>query len=124
MVCVGLGGNVHSQNPNSGAAAPQASPTTAKCEIQDAKDCSISKGKGEFIRWKAPAGERRNVCFESPYPFATQEFHIKAGDHQDSGLIVIQPPPANGTKFLYHTGKNPCPNPDRHRNTAKVIIEE
>jgi hypothetical protein len=127
LMFVGPVGDRHSLDDSREAAASQTPPSTAKCEIQDARDCSLSKQRPEFILWKAPANEQRNVCFDAPYPFASQNFHIDPGSSTPSGPIVIQPPPKKGTEFKYRTGKNPCPNPDSEtkiRNHAKVIVED
>jgi hypothetical protein len=127
LASVGTVGDVQPRNANPEAAASQAAPsTTPKCEVHDAKDCTISISKQEFIRWTAPSNEGRNVCFDSPYPFSQQEYkNIAPGTSVDSSPIVLQPPPAKGTVFWYRTGKNPCPNPspDRKRNTARVIVD-
>lgn len=67
------------------------------------------------------------MCFDFPSPFAKQEFNILPGGSEDSGPIVLQPPPKKGTEFKYRTGKNPCPNPDsdiKIKNAAKVIVED
>ncbi|MGC2739801.1 MAG: hypothetical protein WA274_18060 [Candidatus Acidiferrales bacterium] len=127
MMSAGPLGDTYSQTYSREAMASQTPPPAApKCEIQDARDCYVSKRKHEGIRWKAPANENRNVCFDAPYPFAKQEFHIPRGGNEDSGPIVLQPPPTTGREFKYRTGKNPCPNPspDKIRNSAKVIVED
>ena len=126
LIYVGPVGDLQSQDDSRVAEASQASPpSTPKCIVPpDAVGgCHISKHNQEFIHWKAPATEAMNVCFQTPFPFEKQNYHIPAGHEQESGPIVLQPPPPKGKEFDYYYGPNRCPS-EKHRNTAKVIVED
>jgi hypothetical protein len=110
---------LHSQNPGP-VSRHQDIP---KCTVQDARDCQVSKSQKDFIRWKAPENEHRYVCFDSPYPFAHQTFHISPGRHEDSGAVIGNP--ASGTKFTYSTDKHRCgKSQENTKKTAVVIIRD
>jgi hypothetical protein len=124
LVSAGTVGGIHARNDRAGGADSQASsPTTPTCDIQNATDCPVSKQKKEFIRWEAPSGEARHVCFPTTAPFGTDHFDVRPGHHKDSG--PIKGSPATGTEYPYTMSKDPCNQSHSvPKNSAKVIVED
>lgn len=124
LVSLGTGGGVRPQNDRPRATSSQSSPSAQPvCDIQDATDCRVSKGKKQFIWWEAPPDEARHVCFPTSAPFGTDHFDIRPGHHKSSGRIKGSP--VTGTEFPYTTSADPCNQPhSKPRNSAKVIVED
>jgi hypothetical protein len=119
LTSVAAVGALHPQNPGPASRHPD----IPKCTVQDARNCQVSKSQKDFIRWKAPPDEHRYVCFDSPYPFAHQNFHITPGGHKDSGAVVVDPP--SGTKFTYSTDRHRCgKSQENTKKVATVIVQD
>jgi hypothetical protein len=122
VVSVGTVGNDHARNAiaeTASQASPSATPT---CIIPPAAQCELSKGKHQFIRWQAPQNEDLYVCFIDPSPFSKGYFHVTAGKYEDTKFKWF----AKKGSFQYSAVNQDCAKQasDKHRATARVIIED
>jgi hypothetical protein len=122
VVSIGTVGDGYSRNAI-GETASQASPSaTPTCIIPPVADCQLSKGKHQFIRWQAPQNEDLYVCFIDPHPFTKGDFHVTAGNYEDTKFKWF----AKKGSYQFSAGNQDCAKQasDKHIATARVIIED
>ena len=104
LVSLGTGGGVRPQNDRPRATSSQSSPSAQPvCDIQDATDCRVSKGKKQFIWWEAPPDEARHVAF--PHPLCSAlTILTSSGPSQELRTDRRFPSDRNGVSIYHKRG--------------------